>query len=76
MTINEFIEALNRLGVSGDQQLCVHSFGGIGGSGREIRSVSKGFDWNQGKIIIHTTHALMMMPSQTAGKSKRKAGEA
>lgn len=71
MTINEFIEALNKLGVSGDQKLCVSSFGGIGGSGMEIKRVSKGFDWDQGKVLIHTEHALTLMPSP---KSKKRGG--
>ena len=62
MTINEFIDALNKLGVSGDEQLCVHSFGGIGGSGRPIKSVSNGFDWDMGKVIVHTETALTIMP--------------
>jgi hypothetical protein len=71
MTINEFIEALNKLGVSGDQQLCVHSFGGIGGSGREIKRVAKGFDWDQGMVMIHTEQPLTLMPT----KAEKPKGE-
>lgn len=69
MTVNEFIAELNKLGVSGDQQLCVSSFGGIGGSGMEIKRVSKGFDWDQGRVMIHTVHALTLMP---VPKSKKR----
>lgn len=71
MTINEFIDLLNKLGVSGDEQLCVHSFGGIGGSGRAIARVSRGFDWDHGKVMVHTEQPLTMMPKPTP---KKKGG--
>lgn len=58
MKVNEFIAKLNELGVSGDQQLCVSAMGGIGGSGREISNVSQGFDWDRGKILLHTSQPL------------------
>ena len=52
MTINEFIEKCNELGVSGDEQIAVHVSGVLGGSVC-IKSISKGFDWDDGKIVLH-----------------------
>lgn len=60
MTINEFIDQLNAMGVTGDEALCVHAFGGIGGSGIEVTGIGKGFDWNRGKLMLSTKQQLQL----------------
>jgi hypothetical protein len=68
MTINEFIEKLNEMGVDGNSKLCVHAFGGICGIGHDIKDVSIGFDWDSGKTIIHTRLPLQLMPTKKPDK--------
>lgn len=69
MTINEFIDQLNKLGVSGDQELRISAFGGMR-HGKSIKCVSQGFDWDMGAVIIHPEHALTMY---VPPKAKRPA---
>lgn len=57
MTINEFIEQLNKLGLSGNEELRISAFGGMR-HGKSVKGVSKGFDWDMGAVIIHPEQAL------------------
>ncbi len=70
MTINEFIEEIDKLRdrLNGDEQLCVSASGGIGAHGKPIKSVSLGFDWDKGKILLHPTFPLMLSPKQPKTK--------
>lgn len=59
MTINELIEQLNQLGAGGDMELRVSAFGGMR-SGKSIKSVSLGFDWDRGAVILHPLEPLTL----------------
>lgn len=61
MTVNEFIEELNRLGATGDDKLCIQVVGVLGASGVEVTSVAKGFDWNKGRLILNTEKNLSIL---------------
>lgn len=73
MTLNELIAWCNVHGVSGDLELAVHAFGGIGGAGQPIEKASLGFDWDKGKLMLHTKRALMLFPEKPREKVKRPA---
>lgn len=62
MTLNELIAWCNEHGVSGDLELAVHAFGGIGGAGQPIEKASLGFDWDKGKLMLHPKFQLTLMP--------------
>lgn len=62
MTLNELIAWCNEHGVSGDLELAVHAFGGIGGAGQSIEKASLGFDWDKGKLMLHPKFQLMLQP--------------
>lgn len=62
MTLNELITWCNVHGVSGDLELAVHAFGGIGGAGQPIEKASLGFDWDKGKLMLHPKFSLTLMP--------------
>lgn len=68
MTINEFLAELEKLGVSGDEQLKISAFGGIGSHGKPIRSVFRGIDWDTGAILIDCSLPLWLKPA--AAKTK------
>lgn len=69
MYIEDFFEKISRMNlVSGRGRkkvvIGLHSPGSIGGTGvAEINSVEDGFDWNSGKIIIHTKQKLTALSS-------------
>lgn len=62
MTLNELITWCNEHGVSGDLELAVHVFGGIGGAGQSIAKASLGFDWDKGKLMLHPKFPLTLLP--------------
>ena len=62
MTLNELIAWCNERGVSGDLELAVHAFGGIGGAGQPIDKASLGFDWDKGKLMLHPKFPLTLQP--------------
>ena len=60
MTVNELIARFNELGLTGDEKVRVEASGGMR-SGKDVESVSVGFDWNAGAVILHPAVALQMM---------------
>lgn len=70
MTVSEFIEKCNEIGVSGDEQICVHVLGTLGGFPC-VKSISKGFDWNDGRIILHLPIAVKIY-NPTPSQEERK----
>lgn len=72
MTINQLIEKLNEIGVSGDEQICVGACGGLGAHGKEIDIVSRGFDFDTGKILLHPKQPLILM--KKPGQPKPRGG--
>lgn len=62
MTLDEFTEECRRLNVRGDAELRVQAFGGMR-SGKPIRAVSVGFDWDAGAVVLHPAQALTLMPT-------------
>ena len=51
MTVSEFINKCNEIGCTGDEQIAVHVFGTLGGSPC-VKDISKGFDWDDNKIVL------------------------
>lgn len=65
MTVNELIQKLNDLQISGDETISIHArTGGLGGAVSEISSVSLGFDWTSGRVMLHPTPQLMAIPAK------------
>ena len=66
VTINDFILEIDKLRdrLDGTEQLTVAASGGLGGYGKPIESLSLGFDWDKGKIILHPKFPLMLSPKQ------------
>jgi hypothetical protein len=58
MTVNELIDLLNELQVPGDSEVRVAAVGGLGRTGKAIASVSVGFDWDAGSVILHPKDTL------------------
>ncbi len=56
LTNKELIELLEKHPL--DAPVYVHAFGGIGGLSAAVTKVSTGFDWDNGKIVLHTSRAL------------------
>lgn len=57
MTINQLIEKLNEMKVSGDMTVRIHAFGGIGARPC-VSDASIGFDWDKGSILLQATPQL------------------
>ena len=56
MTLNDFIEWVNehREQLEGTETLAVGATGGLGGHGHAVEKISIGFDWDKGKLMLHT----------------------
>jgi hypothetical protein len=52
VTVNELIDRLNELQIPGDSEVRVAALGGLR-VGKVIVSVSAGFDWDAGSVILH-----------------------
>lgn len=63
---------------NGDMTIFVHALtGGISGSGHAgITGVAYGFDWDNGKVLVHTDQTLLGAAyAEKRRESARKAGE-
>ncbi len=65
MTVGEFILQIQEWRESGydvdAMTLSVHAFGGMRQS-KAIEKATIGFDWDAGKIVLHSIHTLQIMP--------------
>lgn len=67
MTVNEFIEWCNQAGLTGDEKIRVSAMGGMR-TGKDIKSAAKGFDWDNGAVVLFPEQALCLMESKQKGK--------
>ena len=74
MTVNELIAELNKI-KDKDQPICVYTHGGLSPYvAVETKSISHGFDWTRGKILIHT--AVPLVRKKTKGMTPEEQNEA
>ena len=69
MTTKQLIEKLQELDPSGEDDVVVHSFGGIGRF-IGIQNVSLGFDWNRGAIVLHPSVTLTIYAQKERKNSR------
>lgn len=65
MTVKELTELLISLGPEEQEsKVCVSACGGIGATGVPVSGITLGFDWDNGKVILHTYKPLQRMPEK------------
>lgn len=63
MTVKEFNQKIKELGISEDSEMVVHAFGGMR-SGKPIRDITRGFDWDMGSVVLHPSIVLTIYKDQ------------
>lgn len=64
MTLRELFAWAEESGADFDMPLRIHTFGGIGRSGRDLKSATIGFDWESGSIMLHADQPLEVFRTQ------------